>query len=269
MAKAATATEPLAEEEVVQPSVAETQEDGIYEGLDAIRKYKEELAARKAAAEANKINWLKLEDGETVRLWLLQELDRGAENYKDSNGIGLMATEHSNPENWRKKALCTAMSGACVGCEKHKENWKAGWKQKSRLYLNVLVERANGDREVAVMSQANGPRSVIGPAILELAVEENTITNRWYKLKKDGEGKESSYTFTPSMKESKDVDPTEYAEQLYDLHKAVRKVAYEDQFDFYFAKDENSEEATEAAPARSAGARSPWPSDTGSDSDEW
>ena len=243
-------------EEVVEETVATP---GLYEGLAAIRKYKEDQAARKAAAEANKINWLKLEDGETVKLWILQELDRGAENYHEENGIGLMATEHSNPDNWRKKALCTASeTERCLGCEKNKEDWKAGWKQKSRIYLNVLVERKDGTREVAVMSQANGPRSVIGPMILSLAIEENTITNRWYTLQKQGEKKETTYNFTPSFKESKDVDPTEYADKLFDLHKAVRHVAYEDQFDFYFAVDENSDDAPVA---QEQPQRSPWPSD--------
>jgi hypothetical protein len=240
---------------------------GIYEGLDQIRKYKEEQAARKAAAEANRVNWLKLEEDETVRLWILQELDRGAENYHEECGIGLMATEHANPDNWRRKAVCTAGEDSqCLGCEKHKElGWKAGWKQKSRIYLNVLVERKDGTREVAVMSQANGPRSVIGPMILDLAVEENTITNRWYKLSKSGSEKESSYTFTPSMKESTDVDPTEYADQLNDLHKAVRLIPYEEQFDYYFAADQNSEQAQE----KPAAAAPSWGSNAGSTDEEW
>jgi hypothetical protein len=238
-------------EEEVQ-AVEEVQETGIYEGLAAIRKYKEDLAARKAAAEANKINWLKMEDNEVVRIWILQELDRGAENYKESNGIGLMATEHANPENWRLKALCTASEfSQCLGCEKHKEDWRAGWKQKSRIYLNVLVERKDGTREVAVMSQANGPQSTVGPLILELAVDENTITNRWYKLTKVVNNGKISYSFVPNMKESSDVDPAEYADQLYDLHKAVRKVAYEDQFDYYFRVDENAEKPEEKPTAPS------------------
>lgn len=234
---------------------------GVYEGLDAIRKYKEDLAARKAAAEANKVNWLKMADGEQVRLWILQELDRGAENYLEQNGIGLMATEHSNPDNWRKKALCTASEDSqCLGCEKNRAREK-GWYAKSRIYLNVLVERKDGTREVAVMSQANGPRSTVAPAILDLAVEENTITNRWYKLTKNDDGK--SYQFSFSLKESKDVDPADYTDQLSDLHKAVRNIPYEEQFDFYFAVDENEETSDEKPAAPS------WGSNAGSSDEEW
>lgn len=237
---------------------------GIYEGLDAIRKYKEEQDARRAAAEANKLNWLKMADNETVRIWILQELDRGAENYHDECGIGLMATEHTNPADWKRKALCTASEDSqCLGCEKHREDWRAGWKQKSRIYLNVLVERKDGTREVAVMSQANGPQSTVGPMILELAVDENTITNRWYKLTKVVNNGKTSYAFVPNMKESKDIDPLDYADQLYDLHKAVRNIPYEEQFDFYFAAPEAAEEKKEESAAPS------WGSNAGSTDEEW
>lgn len=239
---------------------------GIYEGLDQINKYKQDLADRKAAAEANKINWLKMEDNESVKIWVLQELDRGAENYHEECGIGLMATEHTAPHNWRKKALCTADEDGCLGCEEHRKDWKAGWKQKSRIYLNVLVERKSGEREVAVMSQANGPRSTVGPMLLELAVEENTIANRWYKMTKSpGENGVASYAFLP-LKESKDVDPTEYAEKLYDLHRAVRHIPYEEQFDFYFEKDGSDGDAGSEAVSASG---PKWPSDSGTDNEEW
>lgn len=252
--------------EEVQDTPVVAPEAGIYEGLAAIKKYKADQEARKAAAEANKINWLKIDENETIKVWILQELDRGAEGYHDELGIGIMATEHTNPENWRRKALCSASEdSACLGCEKHKEDWRAGWKQKSRIYLNVLVERANGDREVAVMSQANGPKSVIGPMILEYAVEENTITNRWFKITKTGKNESTAYTFFPG-KESAEINPLDYADDMNDLRKAVRAVPYEEQFDFYFQTDSSNTESTTAA---AAPARSPWPSESGGASEEW
>lgn len=255
----------MAKSAPVVEETAPAAEAGIYEGLAAIRKYKADQEARKAAAEANKINWLKIDENETIKVWILQELDRGAEGYHEELGIGIMATEHTNPENWRRKALCSASEdSACLGCEKHKEDWRAGWKQKSRIYLNVLVERANGDREVAVMSQANGPKSVIGPMILEYAVEENTITNRWFKITKTGKDTSTAYTFFPG-KESTEINPLDYADQIHDLRKAVRAVPYEEQFDFYFQTD--SSDKAEEAPA--APARSPWPSDNAGANEEW
>lgn len=236
---------------------------GIYEGLDAIRKHKEDQEARKAAVEANKINWLKIEPNETVKVWFLQELDRSAEGYVKDAPLGIMATEHTNPENWQKKALCTIEDGQCLGCEKHKEDWKAGWRQKSRLYINVLVERANGDREVAVMSQANGSKSVIAPMLLEMAVDENTITDRWWKITRTGKGSETSYLPRPQAP-SKDITIADYLDKLNDLNRAVRNVPYDEQFDFYFAAPADAVQDT-PAPAAGGG----WPSDSKGADEEW
>lgn len=236
---------------------------GIYEGLDAIRKHKEEQDARKAAVEAGKINWLKIEPNETVKVWFLQELDRSAEGYIKDAPLGIMATEHTNPENWQRKALCSIEEGQCLGCEKHKEDWKAGWRQKSRLYINVLVERANGDREVAVMSQANGSKSVIAPMLLEMAVDENTITDRWWKITRTGTKAETSYLPRPQAP-SKDITIADYLDKLNDLNRAVRNVPYDEQFDFYFAAPAGEVQDKPAAPAGGG-----WPSESKGADEEW
>lgn len=220
---------------------------GIYEGLAQIRKHKEDQDARKAAAEAGKINWLNIEDGETVKVWFLQELDRSALNYHEELGLGIMATEHSNPDDYRRKALCSMEDEEqCLGCEKHKADWKAGWKPKARLYINVLVERKNGDREVAVMSQANGSKSVVAPLLLEYAVDEETVADRWWKLTRNGKGSETSYLPRPQAP-SKDVDVMDYADKVQDVRRAVREVAYDDQFEHYFGSRDNATPAEEGA----------------------
>jgi hypothetical protein len=211
---------------------------GVYTGLDAIKKYKEDIAARREAAEAAKIEWFSnlVKDGEQVKVRFLQEMDPGAENYSEKNGLGVMVTEHSNPKNWQRKALCTAEEGACLGCEKHREDWKAGWRQKPRLIINVLVENKKGDRTVAVMSQSNGTKAILAPMILDYAVENNTITDRWWKITRNGE--KTDTTWTPMvLNPTDDVDVEEY--DVYDLAKAYRAVPYDEQFDFYF-KDESA-----------------------------
>ena len=229
---------------------------GIYEGLDKIKKYKEEQEAKKAAAEAGNINWLKIDDGEAVKIWFLQELDKGALGYHEENGLGFLATEHTNPKDFRKKCLCSIDDeDQCLGCEKHREDWKAGWRAKSRLYINVLVERKNGDREVAVMSQANGSKSVIAPMVLEYAVENNTITDRWWKITRTGTKETTAYSpfvYGPSD----DVDVKEYADQVQDLKRCVREVPYDEQFDFFFSAPAASSDEDEK-PKQKSGSSSP------------
>lgn len=214
----------------------------IQQGLAAIKAYNDELARRKEAAEQAKIPWLKIEDGETVKVWYLQELDSGAKNYSEKNGLGFFATEHSLPTNFKVKGSCSMEEEErCIGCEKHKEDWKVGWKAKSTLYINVLVERKNKksgelEREVAVMSQGNGPKAVVAPMVLEYAVENNTIADRWWKITRRGSTAQdtvySPVVFGPPENEADVVKPEEY--ELTDLNRCVRRPSYEEQQAFYF-----------------------------------
>lgn len=207
---------------------------GIQKGLAAIKQHNEEIEARKAAAAENKLEWLNIPDGKTFEVRFLQELDESGAGYVEGNGLGFFATEHSNPKDYRKKALCTADEGECYGCEQSKAAYKAGnkelgggWKAKSRLYINVLV-RGDGDEKVVVMSQSNGSKSAIAPLVLEYAVDEGTITDRWWKIKRTGQKAETTYL--PRVGQPKDdVNPADYTEKLWDLDKAVRAVPYEEQ----------------------------------------
>ena len=230
---------------------------GIQKGLKAIQAYNEELERRKEAAEAGKINWLKMEDGESVEVRYLQELDESAENYSEKNGLGIFATEHTKPgkQNFMVKALCSMDDEEqCKGCEYHKADWKAGWKAKSRLYINVLVRRKDGTEEVAVMSQSNGAKGVIAKMLLDYAIENNTVTDRWWKITRNGEGE--STTYTPFVRNPvDDVNPEDY--EVFDLNRCVRTVPYAEQEAFYIGvadKDAEPEGATSDAGNSSANA---------------
>ena len=219
---------------------------GIQKGLNAIKAYNEEIERRKEAAEAGKINWLKMEDGESVEMRFLQELDESALNYSEKNGLGFFATEHTKPgkQNFMVKALCSADDEEkCLGCEEHKKDWKAGWKAKSRLYINVLVRRKDGTEEVAVLSQPNGPKAVIAKMVLDYAVENNTITDRWWKITRNGT--DEATTYTPFVRNPvDDVNPEDY--EVFDLDRAVRKVTYAEQQAFFFGTAEKDAEPEEA-----------------------
>lgn len=206
---------------------------GIQKGLASINSYREEQERRREAAAAPKVNWLKIVDKEVVKVRFLQELDEGAENYSEKNGLGFFATEHSNPDDYRKKAVCSMDDEEqCIGCEKHREDWRAGWKAKSRLYINVLVKRANGDEEVAVMSQSNGPKAVIAAQVLEYAVENNTLTDRWWRITRTGSKADDTTYTTFIYGPEDDVKVEDY--ELQDLERCVRVIPYAEQEAFFF-----------------------------------
>lgn len=206
---------------------------GIVKGLSNIKRYNDEVEARReAAADRPQLTWFKIQDKESFKIRPLQELDEESPNYSEKNGVGFLAVEHANPKNYRLKGLCSIdEQGRCVGCERHRENFKAGWKQKSRLYLNVLVDEGNGKEPyVAILSQGNGPKSVT-PTILEYAAENGTITNRWWKLTRNGKGQtDTSYTLI-AFDPKDDVDVEAY--EVFDLDLAVRDIPYEEQAEFY------------------------------------
>lgn len=225
-------------------------------GLAGIKEYEAEQEARREAASNNKkTEWLSLpKDGDSAKVVFAQELDEGSTNYSSQNGIGLFAIEHQAGPNWKVHALCTANDGECYGCERHKANYKEGWKGKVKLFINVLVENADGEWEVKVLSQGNGP-SAITPTLIELATEVGTITNTVFKIKRTGEGKETKYILTPLGKEhGLDLESFE----LFDLQRCVRKVPYEQQEAFYTGGEVAPAAETRPAPLNPSSVDADW-----------
>ena len=204
---------------------------GLVKGLKAINKHVEAEEARfSGSGDSTPTKWFKINDKETVKVLFLQELDPDSPNYSEKNDLGFLAVEHVNPKNWRKKAVCTADDeGVCYGCEQHAKDWKAGWKQKTRLYINVLVDDGKNEPYVAVLSQGNGPKSIT-PLLIEFAQGEDdeagSITDKWFKIKRNGAGAtDTSYMLMPGASSKVSVEDYE----LFDLEKVLRQVPYAQQ----------------------------------------
>ncbi|MFM7984468.1 MAG: hypothetical protein ACKPKO_34600, partial [Candidatus Fonsibacter sp.] len=91
--------------------------------------------------ESNKGRWLKLDDGESVKIRFLQELDPDSPEYNDKLGLGFIAVEHTNPKDYRRRALDTMDSeGRDWAEEMHRKDPKAGWRARLRFYCNVVVD---------------------------------------------------------------------------------------------------------------------------------
>jgi len=225
---------------------------GIVRGLKSINAHVDaEEAKFNGSGDSNPTKWFKLADKQAVKVLFLQELDEDSPNFSKKNDLGFLAVEHVNPKNWRRKAVCTIDDeGACYGCEQHKKDWKAGWKQKTRLYVNVLVDDGTNEPYVAVLSQGNGPKSIT-PSLIEQAGEIGTITDKWFKIKRSGAGAtDTSYLLTPLGAHDKNVEDYE----LFDLEKALRQIPYDQQAAHYHDGEDGSAGAEEAAEVASAGA---------------
>ena len=203
---------------------------GIVTGLSAMTKQMENKAA---SGDAQKGRWLQLKDGQSLKIRFMQEIDPDSKNYSAQGGLAFIAVEHTNPKDYKRKALCTIEDqGRCYGCEMHRRDPKAGWKGRSRFYANVIVDDGSEEPYVAIFSQGAGPKSAT-PEIINYAGETGSITNLTWKLKRTGTATDTNYSIIPLP--TADVAAIDFEKFApIDLQKtAVRDVQYDEQEAFY------------------------------------
>lgn len=224
---------------------------GILKGLKSINDHNQRIEDRKKEIESRvSAKWFKLEDGQSVKVRFLQELDEDAKNYSPKNGIGFIAVEHTVPKDYKRKAVCTADDGSCFACEKAKnaptKEDRSEWRQKTKLYINVLVDDGMNEPYVAVLSQGTGPKSIT-PTLIDFAIESGSVTNRIFKIKRTGAGfNDTSYSIIP-------FDPSELPSvesyEIFDLEKIVRYIPVMEQAAFYTGASAEVLEVEAPAPA--------------------
>ena len=91
-----------------------------------------------------KVKWLKLADGQSVKIRFVEELDEDSANYNEKRGLALVVKEHTNPKDYKRKAVDTMESeGRDWAEEMHRKDPKAGWGGRLRFYINVQIGRAH------------------------------------------------------------------------------------------------------------------------------
>jgi hypothetical protein len=195
-------------------------------------------------SEGSKARWVKLADGESVKIRFLQELDPDSPNYLEKNGLGFIAAEHTNPKNYKSKALCTSDDqGRCWACEQHRKDYKAGWKARSRLYINVLVDDGKEDPYVAILSQGTSGKSIT-PTLIEYAGEMGSVSNLTWRLKRSGTGTSTEYVGISLGQDKEAFDLSKY--ELFQLEKvAVKEIPYEEQEKFYMVGESEEQSSTD------------------------
>lgn len=219
---------------------------GLAKGLKELNKAIDKPTYTES--DGTKARWLKIEDGEGIKVRFLQELDPDSPDYNEKFGLGFIANEHTNPEDYRRKGLCTMDDqGKCWGCEQHRKDYKKGWKSRARLYINVLVDDGKEEPFVAILSQGASGKAIT-PTLIEYAGEVGSITNLTWRIKRSGKGTDTSYTIIPLAKDDAKFDSEGL--ELFDLEKlAVRDLPYVDQEAFYAGASgsEDSDSATSSS----------------------
>lgn len=182
-----------------------------------------------------RVRWLKLADAQSVKIRFIEELDEESANYNESRGLSLVVKEHTNPKDYRRKAVDTMDSeGRDWAEEMHRKDPKAGWRGRLRFYCNVLVDDGIEEPYAAIWSMGVSKMSSFN-TIREYALETGSISNLTWKLKRNGQGTETSYTLIPSAPDSEPfawggVEP-------FDLELALTQIPYAEQEAFYLGFD--------------------------------
>jgi len=187
-----------------------------------------------------KVRWLKLADGQSAKIRFVEELDEESANYNPDRGVAIVVKEHTNPKDYKRKALDTTdLEGRDWAEEMYRKDPKgnAGWKARLRFYCNVLVDDGTEDPYVAVWSQGLSKQSAFN-TLREYALETGSISNLEWKLKRNGQGTETNYTLLPTKP---DAEPFDWAGvEPFNLDKVVRHVPYAEQEQFYMGFDSPS-----------------------------
>ena len=189
-----------------------------------------------------KVRWLKLADGQSAKIRFIEELDEDSANYNQERGLALVVKEHTNPKDYKRKAVDTMESeGRDWAEEMHRKDPKAGWRARLRFYCNVLVDDGIEEPYVAIWSMGVSKQSAFN-TIREYALETGSISNLQWKLKRNGQGTETNYTLIPNVPDSEPFKWDGY--EFFNLDKVVREVPYPEQEAFYFGFDTPSATST-------------------------
>ena len=185
-----------------------------------------------------KVRWLKLADGQSVKIRFIEELDEDSANYNASRGLSLVVKEHVNPKDYKRKAVDTMdTEGRDWAEEMHRKDPKAGWRGRLRFYCNVLVDDGIEKPYVAIWSMGISKQSSFN-TIREYALETGSISNVVWKMKRNGQGTETNYTMIPAAPDKEPFDWTGI--EPFNLDKVVREVVYAEQEAFYLGFDTGS-----------------------------
>lgn len=182
-----------------------------------------------------RVRWLKLTDGQAVKIRFIEELDEDSPNYSADRGLSVVVKEHTNPKDYRRKAVDTMESeGRDWAEEMHRKDPKAGWRGRLRFYCNVLVDDGIEEPYAAIWSMGVSKQSAFN-TIREYALETGSISNLTWKLKRSGSGTETVYTLIPSAPDSEPYDWGTI--EPFDIDLALNHVPYAEQEAYYLGFD--------------------------------
>jgi len=196
----------------------------MFKSLSDIRnKVDQSKQSRSSRNDTNEGAFLKLKDGESVKLRFAQEFDSTGPYFDERWSNITVVEEHVNPDpsKFMLRAVCSLEDeGKCWGCEQTslpEIGYK--WRPKMRMYANVVVETPEGPK-VKILASGFGDEAVAS-FLLEYAAEFGSTMDRSYKLSRSGVGLDTSYKLfpvgnpgKPDLKKLEPIDATKFVKFL-------------------------------------------------------
>lgn len=234
-----------------------TENKSLVTGLAGLKSRKERFEKEQEERNRPKANWFKINSGETLTVRFLQEMDESSPNYNPAFGKFLGAIEHQahGPKGYLSRALDTTETdpeGRDFAEEMYKKTKESGWRKKENFYINVAVVR-DGKPTVEILSR-NMHSDFVDDLVELYEDNDETITDRSYTITRRGQGAKTTWKIKEA-KEDINIDGL----QPWNLEEyAVRKVAYDDQKEFYmrnYQADEPEEDDSETSGASNGGSQ--------------
>jgi hypothetical protein len=209
----------------------------ITKGLKAIQERQDERQSGP--------RWFKMPDGGSWRVRFLDDLDESSDTTLNGAGIAVMVEEHTSPKDFRRKALCTKdEEGRCWACEQAISKPRTGWGKRGRVYMNVLANDGREEPYIAVFSMGIN-RSPVFETLKETFIDDGSIANREFRMKRSGEGTNTTYILRDLGIDAEPFAFNDY--ERFDTETIVRHVGYDAQESFYIGDN------TAAAPEEEGG----------------
>lgn len=209
----------------------------VITGLAGLRAKQQEQAEKEAARNRPKAEYFswkensKATNPDAILVQFLQELDPSANGYDEEKGLAVAAVEHEapGPKGYLARALCTIDSeGQCYACERKKADYQEGWKTKTNLYINALVDyNGKGDPKPVVISR-NFNQS-FAQQLMDVAVEDGSITDTVFKITRHGSGTQTVWVLSATKQTLWNTDV-----EVHDLKETVlRDISYDKQPEYF------------------------------------
>ena len=188
------------------------------------------IIAESTPRETSSVKWLTMKDGQAIKVRFLNELDEESKMYDPERGVAAVVHEDVTPGDFKTKAQCTMDDeGRCWACEQAARGEKE-WRPKTRFYANVIVDNGIDDPYVAVWNMGVF-RSTTFATIKEHYMDNGSISDWTFKLKRQGEKTDTTYLFLPQKQDSEPFDFSPF--KPYDLNDAIRAIPYVEQQAYY------------------------------------